>query len=144
MSILKRQVNSSSDFSSFFSAITRNSSCIFYFRQKDPMKVPILTLSSVVMKICQIPHVIFQTTSHFFFKFCMTPQCHELQLLCTFLGQTLYTLHKKDQSKCKFFRLLSARIKITKFLSFLKQKIVFSSNFAQLFGIMRHNSSVLF
>ena len=76
------------------------------------MKVSILTLSSVLMKICQIPHVIFQTTSHFFFKFCMTPQCHELQLLCTFLGQTLYTLHKKDQSKCKFFRLLSARIKI--------------------------------
>ena len=39
-------------------------------------------------------------------------QCHELLLLRTFLDQTLYTWHKKDQSKCKFFRLLSARIKI--------------------------------
>ena len=87
-------------------------SCFFYFRQKDPMKVPILTLSRVSMKICKIPDVIFQTTSHFFFKFCMTPQCHELQLLCTFLGETLYTLHKKDQSKCKCFGLLSSPIKI--------------------------------
>ena len=33
-----------------------------------------------------------------------------------FLGQTLYTLHKRDQSKCKCFRLLSARIKIHQIL----------------------------
>ena len=33
------------------------------------MKVPILTLSSVLMKICQIPYVIFQTTSQFLFIF---------------------------------------------------------------------------
>ena len=77
MSILKRQVNFSSAFSSLFSIITYNSSvscssCIFYFGQKDPMKIPILTLSSVLMKICQIPHAIFQTTSQFFFKFYVT------------------------------------------------------------------------
>ena len=35
-------------------------------------------------------------------------------------------------------------IKVTKFLSFLKQKISFSSNFAPLFGIMRHISSKLY
>ena len=29
-------------------------------------------LSSALVKICQIPHVIFQTTSQFFFKFCIT------------------------------------------------------------------------
>ena len=34
--------------------------------------------------------------------------------------------------------------KFAKFLSFLKQKISFSSNFAPLFGIMRHISSILF
>ena len=39
------------------------STCIFYFGQKDFMKVPILTLSSVLVKICQIPHLILQTTS---------------------------------------------------------------------------------
>ena len=37
-------------------------------------------------------------------------------LLCTFLGQTLYTLHKRDQSKCNFFRLFSAQIKIHQIL----------------------------
>ena len=34
--------------------------------------------------------------------------------------------------------------KLTKLLSFLKQKISFSSNFAPLFGIMRHIFSILF
>ena len=32
------------------------------------MKIPILTLLSVRMKFCQIPHVIFQITSHFIFQ----------------------------------------------------------------------------
>ena len=128
MSVLKQQVNSYSDFSSYFSVITYNSSvscssCIFYFGQKDLMKIPILTLSSALMKICQIPHFIFQTTSHFFFKFCKTLQCHEIQLLCTFLGRTLYTLLERDQSKCKFFKLFSAQIKIHQILVIFETKI---------------------
>ena len=64
------------------------------------------------MKICQIAHVIFQTTSQFFFKFYMTLQCHEIHSSAIFLGQTLYALHERDQSKCRFFRLFSVRIKI--------------------------------
>ena len=75
-----------------------------------------------------------------FLQICMILQCHKIQLLCTFLGETLYTLFKRDQSKCKFFRLLVLRSKFTKFLSFLKS---FSSNFAPLFGIMRHISPIL-
>ena len=35
-------------------------SYLFYFGQKDPIKIPIL---SVLEKICHIPHVISQTTS---------------------------------------------------------------------------------
>ena len=69
------------------------------------MKVPILIFSSVLVKICQIPHVIFQTTSQFFFKFCMTAKCHEILLLCNFLGQMSYTLHERNLSKWKFLRL---------------------------------------
>ena len=42
------------------------------------MKVPILTLSSILMIICRIRHVILQTTSQFLFKFCMNLQCHEI------------------------------------------------------------------
>ena len=79
---------------------------------KRSHQTPILRLLSALVKIYQVPHVIFQTTSQFFFKFCMTLQCHEIYLLCIFLGKKLYTLHKRDQSKCKLLRLLSARIKI--------------------------------
>ena len=137
MSILKGQVNSSSDFSSFFRVITYNSSvscssCIFYFRQKDPMKIPILRLSSVLMNIFQIPHAIFQTTIQFFFKFCMTLQCHEIYMLCTFSGQTLYTLHKRDQSKCRCFRLFSARIKIHQILVIFETKNKFFFKFCTI------------
>ena len=40
--------------------------------------------SNIMVKICQIPHVIFQTTDQFFSKFYMTFQSHERQLFCTF------------------------------------------------------------
>ena len=44
------------------------SSSIFYIGQKNTMKVQTLTLSSVLMKIFQILHVIFQPKSQFFFQ----------------------------------------------------------------------------
>ena len=53
------------------------SSYFSYFGLKDPINIPILRLSITLVKICHIPHVIFQTTSKFFFKFCITLQCHE-------------------------------------------------------------------
>ena len=99
------------------------------------MKVSSLTLSSVLMKICQIFHDIFQTTSKFFFKFCMTLQCHEMWLLRTFLGQKLYTLHKRDQSKCKFFRSFSARIKIYQILVIFETKNRFFFKFLHHFSV---------
>ena len=51
---------------------------------------------------------------------------------------------EKGPIKVQIFYFLVLRSNFTKFLSFLKQKISFSSNFAPLFGIMRHNSSILF
>ena len=36
---------------------------LFNIGLKDPIKIPILRLSSALAKICYIPHVIFQTTS---------------------------------------------------------------------------------
>ena len=53
------------------------SSHFSYFGLKDPINMPILRLSIALVKIFHIPHVIFQTTSQFFFKFCITLQCHE-------------------------------------------------------------------
>ena len=54
------------------------------------------------VKICQISHVIFERTSQFSFKFRTNLQCHQTQLLCTFLAQTLYTLVKISSLTCKF------------------------------------------
>ena len=37
----------------------------------------IFGLLNVWQKIREIPHVIFETTSYFLFKLCITSQCHE-------------------------------------------------------------------
>ena len=42
-----------------------------------------------------------------------------------FFRPSINTLHKRNQSKCKFLRLLGARVKFTKFFSWLKQQISF-------------------
>ena len=70
------------------------------------------------MKICQIGHVIFQTTSQLYFKFSITLllSCHEIYLFCTFLAQTLYTLVKSSPLKCNLLRLSSSRVKIRRIL----------------------------
>ena len=150
MSILKELVNSSSIFVPFFTVMTHNSSVhfklihFFYFGQKDPIKVPILTLSSTLVKICQIPHVIFQSTCQFFFKFCITHQCHERWLLSTVLAQT-FTFVTRNPLKCKFFRLSSAQVRFVKFLmSVLKRQVNSSSIFASFFIVMTYNCSVHF
>ena len=52
------------------------SSYFSYCGLKDPIKIPISRLSIALVEICHIP-VIFQTTGQFFFKFCITLQCHE-------------------------------------------------------------------
>ena len=51
------------------------------------------------------------------------------ELLCTFLDQTLHTFHGRNKSKCKFLRLLSARIKIHQILVIFKTTNQFSFNF---------------
>ena len=53
------------------------SSNIVYFLQKKPIKKQIFRLFTTLVKIHQISHVIFQTKSLFFFKVCITLQCHE-------------------------------------------------------------------
>ena len=169
------------------------SSCIFYFGPKEPIKVPILILSSVL--ICQIPHFIFQTGNQFFFKFYMTPSvswkispllffrsnviyfarkgpikvqiletfecwyqnspnsCHfwnnksiflqilhhlsvlqDITPLYTFLGQNYILCKKGTNQGANFGDFWMLRAKFTKFWSFFKQQIGFSSNFASLFS----------
>ena len=80
--VLKWKVNSSSIFVSFFTVMTHNSSVKlklkhFLLWTKESLQSSNFDTSSALVKICQIPHVIFQATSQFFFKFCITLQCHE-------------------------------------------------------------------
>ena len=55
-------------------------------------------------------------------------------LLCTYLGQTLYTLNKRNQSKWKFleFEVLGSK------------QISFLLHFATLSSVIRRKSSILF
>ena len=93
----------------------------------------------------QIPHVIFQTKIQFFFKVWLTLQHHERSFFCTFLANTLCDIDKISTSECKFSDLPLFTLIFTKFLmSILELRTSFSSNFASLFSVMRHNSSVLF
>ena len=67
------------------------------------------------------------------------------QILCIFLAQTLHNFYKSSLSKCKFSDFPLLGLKFTKLLmSFLESRVSFSSNFAFLFSVMKHNSSVLF
>ena len=79
-----------------------------------PHKSPNFETFSALVKICQIPHVIFGSTSQFSFKFCINLdlQYHQTCVLCTFLAQTLYTLVKSNPLECKYLRFSNAWVKI--------------------------------
>ena len=114
------------------------SSNIVYFLQKKPIKKQIFRLFTTLVKIHQISHVIFQTKSLFFFKVCITLQCHEGYFYCIFSAETLHDIDKSSTSKCKFSDLPLLALKFTKlFMSFLEPGVDFSSNFSSLFSVMR-------
>ena len=80
--ILELRVSFSFNFASLLSARKHSSSVFFHinficFEQKDLIKEQIFRLSTVCMKINQIPYVIFQATCQFFFKICINFQCHD-------------------------------------------------------------------
>ena len=79
------------------------SSYIFYFGLKDPIKVPILRLSSALLKICHIPHVNFQTTSWFLSKFCIISSVSwKITPLYFFSSNNIY-FAQKEPIKGKIF-----------------------------------------
>ena len=117
---------------------------IIYFRQKQHIKVHILRLVSSRIEINQIYDVIFGTKNQFFFKLCITLQCHEPWFLCTFSSKPLYALDKRNPSKCKFsdFRLVGC--KLTKFLMwFLRPWFIFFK-FCITFSFITHNTYEIF
>ena len=114
----KRRVNSSSNFSSFFIFTIHNYFVNFRFMyfllwikgshkslnfETFECSGKDLPNSSCNFRNCKLVFV---------FKFCITLQGRETELLGTFLAQALYTSFKRSPLKCRFLRLLSARVKI--------------------------------
>ena len=97
------------------------------------------------MHICQIPHVIFESTSHFSFKVCINLQCHQTLFLCTFCISNITCFCQRSQLKSIFFYFRVLESKFVKFLMpVLKWQVSSSLNFALFFIIMTHNSSTSF
>ena len=111
---------------------------IIYFWKKQHMKVQIFRYATARIKIYQILHVIFGTKSQFFFKLCITLQCHKTQLFCTFSSKTLYTLDKRSPSKCIFW-LSAARMKLNQITSFFNPRVS-SPRVSSPFSVMTNNS----
>ena len=75
----------------------------------------ILDLPLLVSKSTRFLMFIFRTKSQFFFKLCITHQCHETLLFCTFSSEILYAWDKRSSSKCKFSDFWLIAWKLTKF-----------------------------
>ena len=74
-------------------------------------KAQIFRFSTARVKIHQIPYVIFQATSQFSFKFCITFQCHDTKFLWNFLAELL-CFGQKEPIKVQILRLLCALMKV--------------------------------
>ena len=115
MSIFKQKVSFSSKFGSLSSVMRDNSSVLFQLKlymvlKNYHVKVQIVRFATARIKIHRFSHVVFGTKSQFFFKL-----LHHSSVslpFCTFPSKSLYTLYKRGSSKCKFQKLLTARMEI--------------------------------
>ena len=154
MSILKPRVSFSSNFASFFIAMKHNSSAFFHLnlfmlwtKTKHPIKVQIFRLSTACMKISQIPYVIFQATSQFYFKFCISLQCHDTKFLWIFLTKTLqYMLWTKRAHQCTIFQTFecSNESSPNSLCHLWNHKVRVYSNSVSLFSVMKDDSCIIF
>ena len=116
MSFSKLQASFSSNFAWHFTVMKDYSSVLFLgqalytFRKRNQWMCKFLRLLSARIKIHQVL-VIFKTTNCFFFKFCITLHCHEIQLPCTFLAEISYNFNKRSLSKYKFGETLCEQLK---------------------------------
>ena len=145
---LERQVNSSSNFASYFIVTTDNSSVNcklihFVLRIKGSHQSPNFKIFQLLWWKSTIFLMLFwkiqvSFPSNFASIFSV------IKLLCTCLAQTLYTLFKRNPLKWKFLRVWVLGSEFVKlFMSTLKRKVNSSSNFA-FFIVMTHNCSVKF
>ena len=111
---------------------------ITYLWQKYPIKVQIFRFFTARVKIHQMYHVIFlQSLDH-------SSMSREINLL-PFFSWNFICYWQKYHIKVQIFRLAPLALEFTKFfLSFLKSRASFSSNFPSISSVMRNNSSVVF
>ena len=117
MSILKRQVSSSSVFVSFFIVMKHNYTVNlklihFLLWTKGSYQSSNFDTFEYSGENLQNLSLFSKQQVSFFFKFCITLQCHERQLLRTFLAQAIHNLLKRSPLKWKSLRLLSTQAKI--------------------------------
>ena len=98
------------------------------------------------MKISEIPHVIFETTTQFSFQFSINIQFHQAQPLCNFFNSNIIDFGQRQPIKSVNvldFRVLGSKfIKIL--MSILKRQVNSSSRFASFYLVMTNNSPVNF
>ena len=151
MSILKWQVNFISNFASFFRVTTHNSPLSFKLIHfllsiKGSNESPnfenfLCSGENLPNSSCHFPNhksVFLQILHGSSVSWNITP----LYFFRSNVGYILCTKGTNQSANVVDFLKLGA--KFTKFLSFLKQKVSFFSNFTPLFGIIRHISSILF
>ena len=89
-SLLKAQVSFPSNVASIFSTTKHNSSMLFLAQtlytlfKRNRLKCKFFRFSNTRVKIRQIPHVKFELTSQFLFKFCVILHCPDTKLPCKF------------------------------------------------------------
>ena len=92
----------------------KNNSSVFFLAQtsytldKIVHQSEIFGLLSGWVKLHQIPHVIFETTSQFFFKLCITLQCHERYVFCTFFSWSFIWFLQKEYTKVRICTLIGS------------------------------------
>ena len=115
-SFLKPQVSSPSDVASIFSAIKRNSPILFLAQRlrtlfkRRRLKCKFLTFLSVQVKICQIPHVIFESKSKFSLKCSINILCHQVKLSYTFFSSKIIYFIQNKPVKVQIFEIFECSV----------------------------------
>ena len=133
MTFSKGQVSSSSNFASFFSVMTLNSTILFW-----------LKLASAHIKSPQIIYVSFGLRVSFSSNFAslFSVMRHNSSLL---FHLKLYMLWTKGAHQCCDFQTFDClHENQPNSLSFFKPRVSFSLNFASPFSVMTHNSCEIF
>ena len=139
MSILKRQVNSSSNFALFFMIMTHNSFVnfkllLFLLWIKGPHQTPNFETFKYSGEHFPYSSFYFPSPKSVFLEILDHSSLSWKITLLYFLGQVLNTLHNRNQWEFKFLILLSAKVKIHQILVIFETKNQFSSNFTLIFS----------